>query len=261
MMIQGTSTTGTWLSSTIYVWYGKVSAKLYTSAGAGVVTSLHLLADSKDEIDFDFVNVSDTSVLCRHLTSHKACRIVSPFCQIHSLRFANCLDGKSVSYQGAIANTSNNVHEYTIDWTRDLITWSIDGEQIRTQDRESTWNATAGRYQYPQTPARIQLSIWPAGLSTNRQALIDWAGGEVDWNLGNLESGEYYAQVNSITIECYDSSSGSTGYVYSSKGLVDSNVNYTSNSTVLGTLHGTGTDLFGTSSSNHTVPVVPSTGQ
>jgi len=48
---------GTLLASTQYVWYGRVSAKLKTSRGQGVVTAFILLADSKDEIDFEFVGV------------------------------------------------------------------------------------------------------------------------------------------------------------------------------------------------------------
>jgi beta-glucanase (GH16 family) len=52
-MAQGT--VGTLLASTHYVWYGKVSAKMKTSAGAGVVTAFILMSDTKDEIDFEFV--------------------------------------------------------------------------------------------------------------------------------------------------------------------------------------------------------------
>lgn len=59
-MAQGT--VGTLLASTHYVWYGKVSAKMKTSAGAGVVTAFILLSDTKDEIDFEFVGVDLTQV-------------------------------------------------------------------------------------------------------------------------------------------------------------------------------------------------------
>lgn len=46
---------GTLLKSTTFMWYGKVSARMHTSAGKGVVTAFILLGDSKDEIDFEFV--------------------------------------------------------------------------------------------------------------------------------------------------------------------------------------------------------------
>lgn len=53
----GPGTVGTLLSSTHYVWYGKISATLLTSKGAGVVTAFILMSDSKDEIDYEFVGV------------------------------------------------------------------------------------------------------------------------------------------------------------------------------------------------------------
>jgi beta-glucanase (GH16 family) len=46
---------GTFISSTRYIWYGKVTVTLRTSGGRGVVTSLDLFADSKDQISADFV--------------------------------------------------------------------------------------------------------------------------------------------------------------------------------------------------------------
>ena len=51
----GVSASGTLLSSTHYVWYGKVSATMKTSRGAGVVSAFVLFSDVQDEIDFEFV--------------------------------------------------------------------------------------------------------------------------------------------------------------------------------------------------------------
>ncbi|KAK5005536.1 hypothetical protein LTR28_007592, partial [Elasticomyces elasticus] len=51
------NTVGTLLSSTQYVWYGKISARMTTSQGAGVVTAFIMMSDVKDEIDFEFVGV------------------------------------------------------------------------------------------------------------------------------------------------------------------------------------------------------------
>ena len=55
LLTMAKNTVGTLLASTQYVWYGKVSAKLRTSRGAGVVTAFILLSDVKDEIDYEFV--------------------------------------------------------------------------------------------------------------------------------------------------------------------------------------------------------------
>jgi len=55
LLTMAPDTVGTLLSSTQYVWYGKVSATMTTSQGAGVVTAFILMSDVKDEIDFEFV--------------------------------------------------------------------------------------------------------------------------------------------------------------------------------------------------------------
>lgn len=51
------STVGTLLTSTRYVWYGKISATMTSSQGAGVVTAFIMMSDVKDEIDFEFIGV------------------------------------------------------------------------------------------------------------------------------------------------------------------------------------------------------------
>lgn len=61
LMTMAQGTVGTLLASTSYVWYGKVSATMKSSRGAGVVTAFILLSDVKDEIDFEFVGTDLTS--------------------------------------------------------------------------------------------------------------------------------------------------------------------------------------------------------
>lgn len=55
LLTMAPSTVGTLLSSTHYVWYGKISATLSTSVGQGVVTAFILMSDVQDEVDFEFV--------------------------------------------------------------------------------------------------------------------------------------------------------------------------------------------------------------
>ena len=55
LLTMSEGTVGTLLASTHYVWYGKIGAKMKTSAGAGVVTAFILMSDTKDEIDFEFI--------------------------------------------------------------------------------------------------------------------------------------------------------------------------------------------------------------
>lgn len=48
---------GTVVSSTVYMWYGTVKARLKTSRGRGVVSAFILFSDVKDEIDYEYVGV------------------------------------------------------------------------------------------------------------------------------------------------------------------------------------------------------------
>jgi beta-glucanase (GH16 family) len=61
LLTMAPNTVGTLLASNHYVWYGKISAQLKTSRGAGVVTAFILLSDVKDEIDWEFVGTELTT--------------------------------------------------------------------------------------------------------------------------------------------------------------------------------------------------------
>ena len=49
---------GTLLANNHYIWYGKISGKVKSSRGKGVVTAFILLSDVKDEIDFEFIGAN-----------------------------------------------------------------------------------------------------------------------------------------------------------------------------------------------------------
>jgi hypothetical protein len=139
------------------------------------------------------------------------------------------------------------MHDYCIDWKEDSLTWSINGNEMRTLDRKETWNSTSGRYDYPQTPARIMLSLWPAGLSTNAKGTVDWAGGEIDWNSPYMTNGYYAARFQEVTVECYDAPEqaqikGKKTYRYTDEAGTNNTVAITDDEVILGSLMGTGED-------------------
>jgi len=225
-MAQGT--VGTLLASTHYVWYGKICAKLSTAQGKGVVTAFILMSDVKDEIDFEWVGVDTT-----HVQSN-----------FYSQGVTNYNNGKNLTIPGG--NSVDGMHEYCIDWKQDTLTWLIDGKEQRSLDRKSTWNSTSNRFDYPQTPSRIMLSLWPAGLPGNAKGTIDWAGGEIDWNSKYMQNGYYFARFAEVTVECYDAPSGtkkdgSKSYVYTDARGTNDTVSISDKQVVLGSLSGTGT--------------------
>lgn len=122
-------------------------------------------------------------------------------------------------------------------------------------NRNTTWNSTSSQYHFPQTPARIQLSLWPAGLSSNGQGTVEWAGGLIDWNSQDIKTnGYYYAMVNDVNVECYNppsgaNVSGSNSYVYTSPAGTNDTVATTNDNTVLKSLLGTGTNMSAGASS------------
>lgn len=148
-----------------------------------------------------------------------------------------------------VSDTFQNSHTYEVDWQPDQLTWSIDGQVARTLKRSDTWNATSNRFHYPQSPARIQLSLWPAGLASNGQGTVDWAGGLIDWNSADVKNnGYYYATVTDVNVQCYDPPSGakvqgSKAYIYTSNGGTNDSVSITNDNTVLKSLLGTGTNM------------------
>lgn len=224
---------GTLLASTHYVWYGKTTAKVKASAGAGVVTAFILLSDVKDEIDFEFIGVELSSAQTN----------------FYSQGITNYDNGGNATGQ---SDVHQNEHTYEIDWKPDTTTWSIDGNVVRTLEKSETWNATANMYNYPQTPARVQLSLWPGGLPTNGKGTIDWAGGLVDWNspymatAGNTKY--YYAAFSEVDIQCYDppegaNEQGSKSYIYTDAAGTNNTVQITNENTVLKSLLGSGTNM------------------
>jgi beta-glucanase (GH16 family) len=166
------------------------------------------------------------------------------------------------------ADTFDDWHTYEIDWTPDQIQWIVDGDVKRTLLKSDTFNETANRYQYPQTPARLQMSLWPAGQASNAEGTIDWAGGVIDWDSEDIkDKGYYYATIGQVDVQCYSAPSGTTStgnnsYIYTSEAAMEANIEVTGNSTILGSLGATGLDMTlganssssATSSSSDSVP-------
>lgn len=145
------------------------------------------------------------------------------------------------------SDTRQNWHEYEIDWKPDQTKWLIDGKVVRTLKRDDTYNETTKQHNYPQTPSRVQLSLWPGGLESNGKGTIEWAGGLVDWdNKDLMPNGYYYAEVKDISVECYDppnnQNADGNSYYYSSTSGTEDTVVIGKNSTVIGSMSATGND-------------------
>lgn len=229
LLTMANQSTGTVLTSTRAIWYGKVSATFKTSRTQGVVSSMILMSGVRDEIDFEFIG----SYLEDAQTNYY---------------WQEVLDYDN-EQNITLSNTFENYHTYTVDWTEESITWEVDGQTGRTLNKSSTYNSTTGVYDYPQTPAFLQISIWPGGLSTNAEGTIAWAGGEIDWDSADIQDpGYFYVTLKDVTIECYDAPSnttttGSNAYVYTSTDGLSTDVKITNDTTIMGSSDAVGWDM------------------
>jgi beta-glucanase (GH16 family) len=231
IMTMPAKSVGTLFANNHYIWYGKISGKFKSSRGKGVVTAFILLSDVKDEIDYEWVGADLTAVQTNYywqgvLDWHNSGNIT--------------VDGE---------DTFNDWHTYEIDWTPEKVDWIVDGSVQRTLKKDDTYNETSKQYEFPQTPARLQMSLWPAGQASNAQGTIDWAGGEIDWNSEDIQDpGYYYATVGEVSVKCYDAPSdakktGDKAYIYANSAAMESDISITDNSTVLASLGATGLDM------------------
>ncbi|KAL6714133.1 putative glycosidase CRH2 [Lecanora helva] len=227
----GQSQSGTLLASSHYVWYGKISATMKSSRGAGVVSAFILLSDVKDEIDFEFIGADLETAQSNY----------------YFQGITNYDNGKNLSVSNG--DTFSQWHTYEIDWQPDQLTWSVDGNISRTLKKSETFNKTDNQFHYPQSPARVELSLWPAGISKNGEGTVAWSGGLIDWNSQDVKSnGYYYSMFKDVNIQCYDTPpkanvSGSKSYIYTGTDGVESDISVTNDQTVLKSLLGTGTDM------------------
>lgn len=177
--------TGTVVSSTQYFLYGKIGASMKTSRDRGVITAFITFSDVQDEIDYEFLGYN----------------LTNPQSNYYAKGILNYTNTRNSS----VSDTFNNWHYYEIDWQEDEIQWLIDGDVVRTLKKDDTWNSTTDRYDFPQTPSRVQFSLWPGGSTLNGLGTIEWAGGEINWDSQDIQDfGYYYAYLKNFTVEVYD---------------------------------------------------------
>ncbi|KAG8216933.1 glycoside hydrolase family 16 protein [Butyriboletus roseoflavus] len=218
-----TEQSGSLLSSTRYVHYGTITARLKTGRWAGVVTAFITMSSIKDEIDWEFPGNTTTQGQTNY------------FWQADIPSVTN-----GVTETG-LTDTYATWHDYTIDWTPDSLTFLVDGNITRTILAADTINNVTGVSQFPNTPSRIQLSLWAAGVSSEPEGTVIWGGGLIDWanpdyiSAGTLYHlrfvtsahdwpGHFYALFQSVSVQCNDTTApgpGITSYVYGPNSTLD----------------------------------------
>lgn len=171
-----------------YIFFGKVDVTVKAAPGVGIVTSIVLESDDRDEIDWEWIGGDQGNVQTNFF----------------SKGVNNYIHGNT---HGISFNAMEGLHTYTIDWTPDYISFQVDGAEIRRAtpaeaDNGATW---------PQTPVQVKLGTWVGGKSENPQGTIDWAGG-----LADFAQAPFIAWYKEIKITDYcGGKDTATEYVYS----------------------------------------------
>jgi beta-glucanase (GH16 family) len=181
------------------------------------------MSDVKDEIDWEWPGVETTEVQSNYFF----------------LGYANYSATKGETHKD-FSDTSSNFHTYTLDWQAETLQWIVDGNVIRTlqkSDTAVTLEDGTVQYQYPSTPSRIQISIWPAGTDANGEGTVTWAGGMIDWSDADFAANGYFHNtVRSISVSCADDAPAEIqGYTYAGNDTsMIPIVTFTNHSTIVG---------------------------
>ncbi|KAF9962029.1 hypothetical protein BGZ72_000096 [Mortierella alpina] len=86
---------------------------------------------------------------------------------------------------------------YKIEWTPDMVRWSVDGQVLRTLTSKDLIKQRG--YGLPSEPMMLQLTIWDGGYDKETSA---WVGGKTDYGVTNQN--EYVTEVEWIEVSCRD---------------------------------------------------------
>lgn len=164
------------IQSNFYLFFGRLEYHVQAAPGQGVVSSVVLLSDDLDEVDWEWVGKNTNQVQTNYFTKGQT------------------ING-SAAYFEINGDTTTDFHNYTTIWTQEQLEWWVDGNLLRTLAYAD--NTTA----YPQTPMRIKIGIWPGGDPSGPPGRIAWAGGII-----NYDDGPYNMYISQV--QAHDYSSG-----------------------------------------------------
>ncbi|KAF5093710.1 hypothetical protein D0Z03_002307 [Geotrichum reessii] len=166
------------IDSNFYLMFGRIEFEAQAAPGVGIVSSMVLISDDKDEIDIEWLGGDVTQVQSNYFSKGDT----------------------SVYNRGAfheLASPQTNFYTYAIDWTSERVIWYVNGAPVRTLPNPGTGY-------YPQSPMKIRFGSWAGGDSSNAPGTIEWAGGLTDYSAGPFN---FY--VRNLNVQDY-----STGTAY-----------------------------------------------
>lgn len=164
--------------------FGSIEYVVQGAPGKGIVSSMVLLSDDLDEIDWEMTGTGGSQIETNYY-------------------------GKGVpnynNYQYVNVTTpQTEFHTYGVQWSSEALIWYIDNVVVRTVTA-----AQAGDY-FPQTPMHVSLSLWDGGDPLEAPGTQNWAGGETTFP----NSENYTMYIKSVRI---NNAMPGGGYQYTDK--------------------------------------------
>jgi beta-glucanase (GH16 family) len=158
---QGDSPT---IRTKFYYFFGRTEIHMKAAKGTGVISSMMMLSDNLDEIDWEYFGGNDTVAQTNYFGK-------------------NVQDYHNAGYHPVPGGVQADYHNYTSVWTKDFLDFYIDGAKVRTLLPKDANNS----YYYPQTPMRLSIGIWAGGDPRLPEGTREWAGGTTDYSQGPFE--------------------------------------------------------------------------
>jgi len=165
-----------------YIMFGKITAVMRAAPGHGIVSSFILESDDLDEIDLEWIGSQNSAVQSNFFGK-----------------------GNTTTYDRggthAVTDPVGTFQTYTIEWTKDQITWSIGTTAVRTLAFADP--KALGGQNYPQTPMKVRMGNWigcasvAAETDPKTEGTCQWADGAASL------PGSYAMYVQSVTIQDY----------------------------------------------------------
>ena len=195
------------ITSNWYMMFGHYDIVMKPAPGAGIVSSIVLQSDDLDEVDFEWIGSYPDQVQTNY------------YGRGNTAAYDRGMNISTPAYQ-------SSYHTYSIDWTADLLTWSIDGKVVRSLTPQTADQTPFN--QYPQSPMQLKIGNWDGGDSSSA-GTANWAGGAVDWSKGPFDMlVQSVTAIDYSTGSSYSYDSGSDGTwksIKSSGGTINSSGN------------------------------------